>query len=245
MWSMVSVCPVTESGGSSRRNLAQRACTWICAWRRWSGKCLRGPGAWQIMHWLGSSAVLRGLFAWLIRQVHAGQCSTPTIPPTFSGLPCPVPLFSVVRYRSCCSHGSGTVHASPWLHEEVAQRMLQRLDVIRLQLSNGCIGSRAGVRKPMRRCCCIKPVSPSLADARFIGACALQHRYAFWANMVLDKAIDPAGRKPAQWRRLLSPDGFADVLLQRWVRAAFQSCVRPYLASGMAPPVAAFTDIHD
>lgn len=24
-------------------------------------------------------------------------------------------------------------HASPWLHEEVAQRMLQRLDVIRLQ----------------------------------------------------------------------------------------------------------------
>ena len=98
-------------------------------------------------------------------------------------------------------------HASPWLHEEVAQRMLQRLDVIRLQPEQwlhwqpeqgGLKAHEALLHRYSQARAWQMPGSSSPAP------CSID---MLWANMVLDKAIDPRDVL-AQWRRLLSPDGF-------------------------------------
>ena len=142
---------------------------------------------------------------------------------------------------------------SPWLHEEVAQRMLQRLDAIRLQPSQwlhwqaaqGGLQAHAALqqRYPQARAWQMplavseaQPCEQELAQP-LPGSVDL-----LWANMVLDRAPDPHALL-AQWRQLLAPDGFVmfsalgpDSLAQ--LRALYQQ-------QGWAPPCHAFADLHD
>ena len=133
-------------------------------------------------------------------------------------------------------------HASPWLHEEVAQRMLQRLDVIRLQPEQwlhwqpeqgGLKAHEALLHRYSQARAWQMPGSSSPAP------CSID---MLWANMVLDKAIDPRDVL-AQWRRLLSPDGF--VMFSVLGPGSFPELRSLYQARGWAPPCHAFTDIHD
>lgn len=133
-------------------------------------------------------------------------------------------------------------HASPWLHEEVAQRMLQRLDVIRLQPEQwlhwqpeqgGLKAHEALLHRYSQARAWQVPGSSSPAP------CSID---MLWANMVLDKAIDPRDVL-AQWRRLLSPDGF--VMFSVLGPGSFPELRSLYQARGWAPPCHAFTDIHD
>lgn len=133
-------------------------------------------------------------------------------------------------------------HASPWLHEEVAQRMLQRLDAIMLQpgqwlhwqpAQGGLKAHEALLRRyPQARAWQMPGASqpaPSSIDM-------------LWANMVLDKTADPRDVL-AQWRRLLSPDGF--VMFSVLGPGSLPQLRSLYQSLGWMPPCHAFTDIHD
>ena len=81
---------------------------------------------------------------------------------------------------------------SPWLHEEVAQRMLQRLDIIKLQpaswahwkVEQGGLQAHEALRQryPQARVWHMPGQEPSPPSSLEL----------LWANMVLDKAPEAA-----------------------------------------------------
>ena len=160
--------------------------------------------------------------------------------------------------------------ASPWLNEEVARRMEERLAWIKLQpaqwahwapLRGGLQAHELLVKRyPGAHCFVIENV-PILAQAtsKALGKpwwqpsrwTASPVRFEappdssvqmVWANMALHMASDPQ-TMIAQWHRALSVDGFV-----------MFSCLGPdtlhelrglYQALGWAPPAHEFTDMHD
>lgn len=161
--------------------------------------------------------------------------------------------------------------ASPWLHEEVARRMAERLDVIRLPVQawahwEPVRGGLAGhdlvaAHYPEAKCFRVtnsvdEPQPATRKDAtgwwrKLLGTKATDEAVAqppdasvqlVWANMLAHHSADPAALL-ADWHRALAVDGFV-----------MFSCLGPdtlkelralYARLGWPPPAQDFTDLHD
>ena len=167
---------------------------------------------------------------------------------------------------------AGRPHAaSPWLHEEVARRMAERLGVIRLPVQawahwEPVRGGLAGhdlvaAHYPGSRCFRVFDGLQQAPDAtkkeatgwwrKLVGARASEEAVArppeasvqlVWANMLAHHAADPAALL-ADWHRALAVDGFV-----------MFSCLGPDTLKelrglsarlGWPPPAHEFTDMHD
>jgi malonyl-CoA O-methyltransferase len=171
---------------------------------------------------------------------------------------------AAARWQQSC------VEPSAWLHEEVARRMAERLDAIRLQPRvwahweplRGGIGAQtllAG-RYQNSRCfmafehashaeIAIKNIAiPWWKPAHWTGPKAFVQAppdgaaQMLWANMLLHQSPDPQ-QLMAQWHRAMAVDGFL-----------MFSCLGPdtlrelrqlYGEAGWGPPGHEFTDMHD
>jgi malonyl-CoA O-methyltransferase len=158
--------------------------------------------------------------------------------------------------------------ASPWLHEEVARRMEERLEWIKRAPAawadwepvRGGLAAHAAVagRYPQAKSYVVEP-EPRRAPAaraalarpwwRRIGGVSPEFApvppggvQMLWANMQLHMAADPQALI-AQWQQALEVDGFL-----------MFSCLGPdtlrelravYAALGWPPPAHEFTDMHD
>ncbi|OQW85998.1 MAG: biotin synthase [Rhodoferax ferrireducens] len=159
---------------------------------------------------------------------------------------------------------------SPWLHEEVARRMQERLDYIKLQPTSwvhwqpllGGVQAHGllAQRYPKAACSVLEPTSAGVQRAtkaliapRWKPQSWLQPKTAvvtqvaqpaqmLWSNMVLHMSASPQDLM-AQWHAALQVDGFL-----------MFSCLGPdtlkemqtlYRALGWPAPAHAFTDMHD
>ena len=162
------------------------------------------------------------------------------------------------------------IQPSPWLHEEVARRMEERLDWIRLQPTawvhwepvRGGLEAHALLAKryPHAECFVVQAQENSAQFAikkiakawwnptRLTGpltrfeACPDAAVQMLWANMALHVSADPQALM-ADWHRALAVDGFL-----------MFSCLGPdtlrelkelYRQLGWPPPSHEFTDMHD
>lgn len=159
--------------------------------------------------------------------------------------------------------------ASPWLHEEVARRMQERLEWIKRApgawadwepVRGGLEGHAAvGKRYPQARVHVVETEAPRQAAARAALARPWWRRLGagqapefappapgsmqmVWSNMLLHMAAEPQALM-AQWHQALAVDGFL-----------MFSCLGPdtlrelrvlYAAQGWPPPAHEFTDMHD
>jgi malonyl-CoA O-methyltransferase len=160
--------------------------------------------------------------------------------------------------------------ASPWLHEEVARRMEERLQWIRFApqtwvhwepLRGGMAVHGALARRyPAAQCFVVEPDNRrSAAVARGLArpwwslarwAAPPLHvempadasAGMVWSNMALHMAADPEALL-ARWHRVLAPDGFLmfSCLGPDTLRAVRDA----WCAAGWPPPAHAFTDMHD
>ncbi len=166
--------------------------------------------------------------------------------------------------------GGRAQSASPWLHEEVARRMEDRLKWIKMQpqawvdwepVRGGLAAHAALARRYPKAQCFVFESSPHRMltakqalgkpwwkPSRWVGP---PPRFQppdegavqlLWANMALHMAADPQALL-TQWHRALAPDGFL-----------MFSCLGPdtlrelrdvYRSSGWPPPAHEFTDMHD
>lgn len=159
---------------------------------------------------------------------------------------------------------------TPWLHEEVARRMAERLSWIRLPVREWvhwepvCGGQAArallAAQYPAARCVEVQPHAAPLPASRPAAGWwrrlgrAAQHAPAVvtapqagaaqlvWANLLADRSDEPAALL-ADWLRALEVHGFL-----------MFSCFGPdtlielqalYAELGWPPPVQQFTDMHD
>ena len=158
---------------------------------------------------------------------------------------------------------------SPWLHEEVARRMEERLDLMTLQPAtwvhweplHGGLQAHALLTKRYQKARCFVPKAPvecakaameKIAPpwwkpARWLGSVTEWRAppapvQMVWANMALHRSADPQALI-AQWHSLLATDGFL-----------MFSCLGPdtlreirqlYASLGWPPPSHEFTDMHD
>ena len=160
---------------------------------------------------------------------------------------------------------------SPWLHEEVARRMEDRLQWIRLQPATwahwdpvrGGLQAHALLarRYPQADCFIVQPqsagpahdaaralVPPALSLARWRGG---KTRLAepgddavqmLWANMALHMSADPQALI-ARWHRALAVDGF--VMFSALGPDTLRELRPVYQAMGWPAPAHEFTDMHD
>jgi len=157
---------------------------------------------------------------------------------------------------------------SPWLHEEVARRMEDRLQWIRLEpkawadwepVRGGLAGHALIERRYPRAQCFVSERTPGRSNAamsslarpwwrRWTGPAVHQGPVPqgavqmLWANMALHMSAQPQALI-AQWHEALATDGFL-----------MFSCLGPdtlrelrtvYKALGWPPPAHDFTDMHD
>jgi len=159
---------------------------------------------------------------------------------------------------------------SPWLHEEVAKRMQERLDWIKLKPQswihwaalNGGLQAHALLtqRYPKASCQVLETTAPRRASVvralksplwnprrwlgpqAEVGADLAQPAQMLWANMGLHMSADPQALM-AQWHAALQTDGFL-----------MFSCLGPdsllelrslYQTLGWPAPSHDFTDMHD
>lgn len=131
---------------------------------------------------------------------------------------------------------------SPWLHEEVAQRMLQRLDAIKLQpkqwvhwqAAQGGLQAHQNLLQRYPQAQAWHMPSPTHIPHNSVDL--------LWANMVLDKTPDPYAVLN-QWRQLLAPEGF--VMFSVLGAASLPQLRTLYRQKGWAPPCHTFIDLHD
>ena len=159
---------------------------------------------------------------------------------------------------------------SPWLHEEVARRMEQRLAWIKLQPRQwahwepvrGGLQAQAllALRYPGAQCYVTEAVA---ASARYAAQALAKPwwqpsrwspkaaRFAapadgavdmLWANMALHMAADPQGLM-AQWHRALAVDGF--LMFSCLGPDSLQELRALYRTLGWPAPSHEFTDMHD
>lgn len=159
--------------------------------------------------------------------------------------------------------------AAPWLHEEVARRMQERLQWITMQprswidwepLTGGLQGHAlvAGCY-PQAQCHVLQstPAQSEAARARLLpdwwhparwraGRLAFgappEPVHMLWANMALHMAADPQALL-ARWHSLLQVDGF--LMFSCLGPDTLKSLRRIYAALGWPEPSHAFTDMHD
>jgi malonyl-CoA O-methyltransferase len=162
------------------------------------------------------------------------------------------------------------VHArSPWLNEEVARRMEDRLQWIRLQpkrwidwapLSGG-VNTHAAVRAryPQARCHVVETSPKRAARVRQLILAPWWKRWfstdkltfetpavgsadMLWANMALHTADDPQALLQ-KWHQLLAVDGF--LMFSCLGPDTLRELNRIYESTGWPPACHAFTDMHD
>ncbi|KQP20533.1 trans-aconitate 2-methyltransferase [Pseudorhodoferax sp. Leaf267] len=159
---------------------------------------------------------------------------------------------------------------APWLHEEVARRMMERLQWITRQPTSwadwsplrGGMQAHAALRKRYPQAACyIVESSPALAEQAIAAqtdawwnpkrwSAALQHAGPppaggidmAWSNMLLHQMADPQALI-GDWSRSLAVDGF--LMFSCLGPDTLQELRRVYAAMGWPPPGHAFTDMHD
>ena len=165
------------------------------------------------------------------------------------------------------------VTASPWLHEEVARRMVERLDVIRLPVqqwadwepAHGGLDGHAQVaqRYPDSKCFWVSAHAGSAQAAIKIKAKPWWQRWGKLGDgdRVEHVAEPPVGGVQLVWGNMLAHHVAApQALLGAWHRAlavdgfVLFSCLGPdtlkelralYARLGWPPPAHEFTDMHD
>jgi malonyl-CoA O-methyltransferase len=158
---------------------------------------------------------------------------------------------------------------SPWLNEEVARRMEDRLQWIRLQPNrwvdwaplSGGVKNHATVRARYPQALChVVETSPKRtgyvrqliqapwwkrwfsADKLSFEAPALGSAEMLWANMALHTADDPQALLQ-KWHQLLAVDGF--LMFSCLGPDTLRELNRVYESLGWPPACHAFTDMHD
>jgi malonyl-CoA O-methyltransferase len=149
--------------------------------------------------------------------------------------------------------------APPWLHEEAARRMAERLPIVKLQPEVVLdwwprLGGGGGVLRrayPKAHVIAVEPEAPpkppwwararrpeAAAEATLTrGAAQL-----VWSNMALHAVADP----PAligRWRDALAVGGF--LMFSTLGPGTLESLSKLYAQAGWAPPFAPFVDMHD
>jgi len=155
----------------------------------------------------------------------------------------------------------------PWLHEEVGQRMAERLQWIRLQpeawadwepVRGGLAAHALVAARYAKAPCWIVEHEPQHAAAAKAalkrpwwrpGAPALHHAPVppgaarmLWSNMALHMAPDPQALI-ARWHDALAVDGF--LMFSCFGPDTLRELRALYAAQGWPPPAQAFTDMHD
>ena len=217
--------------------------------------------AWQTSHWLGTEADTRLRNALNIGSIYSAHPRRQTMP---TSLPPTIDPVAAQRWNQL------PAVSSPWLHEEVARRMQERLDWIKLQPerwlhwapARGGLAGHALLAKRYPNAACYV-VEPSAAQAqitqtalrkpwwnaaRWTGSAAYfeaptsESLQMLWANMALHMAPDPQAMINT-WHQALAVDGFL-----------MFSCLGPdslreiravYGRMGWPLPSHEFTDMHD
>ena len=162
-------------------------------------------------------------------------------------------------------------HVSAWLHEEVARRMAERLDVIRLPVRawadwepvrGGLAGHQlVAARYPDAACFQVLAHAPLAPEATKKRANDWWRKWSrqqpeeidvaqppaasvqlVWANMLAHHAADPAALM-ADWHRALAVDGF--VMFSGLGPDTLKELRPLYAQQGWPPPAQEFTDLHD
>jgi malonyl-CoA O-methyltransferase len=156
---------------------------------------------------------------------------------------------------------------SPWLHEEVGQRMADRLQWIRLQPQawadwepvRGGVKAHALVaqRYPRAECWVVEHDARRAAAAKaalarpwwrlhgpavHFGSAPAGSVQMLWANMALHMAADPQ-ELIAQWHRALAVDGF--LMFSCFGPDTLRELRALYARLGWLAPAHEFTDMHD
>jgi malonyl-CoA O-methyltransferase len=169
---------------------------------------------------------------------------------------------------ACARWDAWPHNGSPWLHEEIARRMEDRLQWIRLNPKrwvdwapvNGGLKAHSLLRQryAQAQVNVIEPNAQRQALARAaLGGNWLQRLVKqgpsfdapeagsadmLWANMALHTSANPQALLQ-QWHRLLAVDGF--VMFSCLGPDTCQELQAVYQAQGWTPPAHAFTDMHD
>jgi malonyl-CoA O-methyltransferase len=158
---------------------------------------------------------------------------------------------------------------SPWLHEEVARRMAQRLEWIRLAPAawahwepvRGGLGVQGELEQRYAQAECLlvetEPARQAVARAamerpwwqrwsgprrRVVEAVPDGAVQMLWANMALHFALEPQGLM-ARWHRALATDGF--LMFSCFGPDTLRELHALYRALGWPPAGPQFTDMHD
>jgi malonyl-CoA O-methyltransferase len=191
------------------------------------------------------------------RKAHSNPMSSSERPPTLD--PAAAARWAALPRRQ---------PASPWLHEEVASRMLERLDVIRLQPQSWANWEplRGGIeahRQLLKR----YPTAPVWLAAGQAEQARLVQKHTqgawwsrwrgpavhldtppaagvqmLWANMLLHHAADPQALIDA-WHRALAVDGF--LMFSCLGPDTLRELRQVYAHKGWPLPAHEFTDMHD
>ncbi len=168
-----------------------------------------------------------------------------------------------------CARWATWPHAtSPWLHEEIARRMEDRLQWIRMQPKSwvdwspvsGGLKAHTLLRQryPAAQVAVIEPTLERQAQARAaLGGPWWQRLFKqgpsfeapahgsvdmLWANMALHTSADPQALLQ-RWHQLLAVDGF--VMFSCLGPDTLKELQALYQVKGWTPPAHAFTDMHD
>lgn len=160
---------------------------------------------------------------------------------------------------------------APWLHAEVARRMAERLDFIRVKPATvldwwafgGASTELLLKAYPQARHLAVEPTDalharseqttagPWWSLRRWRGApvelvrpqaVAPSSVQLLWANMMLHAVVDPA-RLVARWQQLLAVDGF--VMFSCLGPGSLRALDELYARMGWPAPLADFVDMHD
>ena len=166
---------------------------------------------------------------------------------------------------------AGRAGSAPWLHAEVARRMVERLAVFKLRPQRivewwGCTGASGALLEadcPQAQRVIIEPTEalarrsrtalarPWWSAQRWRAApAAVQlegselscNAQLVWANMMLHAESDPPALM-AHWHHLLETDGV--VMFSCLGPGSLVELTRLYARLGWPPPSAAFVDMHD
>jgi malonyl-CoA O-methyltransferase len=205
---------------------------------------------------------------------HAGRAARIPRPTMSNILPPTIDPVAAARWAALgvtqASTASGQAEDSPWLHEEVARRMEERLAWIKLQpqtwahweaVRGGLQAHALLARRYPDAECFVAEASvkrsefaikilakPWWSPARWTAAPTRFEAppdgsvQMLWANMLLHHAADPQALM-AQWHRALAVDGF--LMFSCFGPDTLRELRGIYQSQGWPAPAHEFTDMHD
>jgi malonyl-CoA O-methyltransferase len=185
-------------------------------------------------------------------------------------LPPTIDSVAASRWAALVNPGAGEPSGSPWLHEEVARRMEERLGWIKLQPqcwahwepTRGGMQAHALLARRYPQAACFvtdssvqrlalaqgRIAKPWWSPARWTAASTRFEvppegsAQMLWANMLLHHAADPQALM-AQWHRALAVDGF--LMFSCFGPDTLRELRGLYQSLGWSAPAHEFTDMHD